>query len=349
MSPPPGRLRVLVADDSEVDRLVLRSILGEDPGVEVVAEARDGGEAVDLARSLRPDVITMDANMPVLDGFQATERIMGEMPCPIVMVSGAVLPDVVNGFRAMEAGAVALLEKPGGPATAGFPARAAEVLRTVKLMAGVHLVRRTIRRPEALPAGPPSVSRSGRVELVAIAASTGGPPVLAEILAGLPTGFPAAVLCVQHIGVGFVPGLIGYLAGHSRLPVLLAVDGAEPRAGTVVVAPADAHLTVTRNRRIALFPPAADEAYLPSADRLFSSVASAYGPAGLGVVLTGMGRDGAAGLTELRQAGGGGLAQDEGTSAVFGMPRRAAEAGAVEEMLPAPQLAAAIVSRVRRG
>lgn len=188
---------------------------------------------MDLARSLRPDVITMDANMPVLDGFLATERIMGEVPCPIVMVSGVVRPDVANGFRAMEAGAVSLLEKPGGSATAGFPFRAAEVLGPVKLMAGVHLVRPT--------------------------------------------------------------------------------DG---------------------------------ETYVPSADRLFSSVAAVYGPAGLGVVLTGMGRDGAAGLAELRRAGGGGLAQDEATSAVFGMPRRAAEAGA-EEALPAHCLAAAIVSRVR--
>lgn len=335
-------LRVLVVDDSQVARKLLVSILNGDPALEVVGEAAHGAEAVALAARLRPDVITMDVYMPVMDGLEATRRIMGTTPTPIVMVSSSAPMDVARSFQAVEAGALTLLEKPGGPGTPRFRALADELVTSVKLMAEVKVVTRRLRME---PAGAvPVRAPAQRVEVVSVAASTGGPAALATILGALPADLPAPLLVVQHIAAGFDAGLVNWLDRVSPLSVRLAVDGTGLRAGEVLVAPQDHHLGIDGAGRVSLSGADPIGGHRPSATFLFRSVARSYGPRAMGVILTGMGDDGAAGLLDLKRAGGPVIAQDRATSVVYGMPEKAAALGAVDQILPVESIAGAVVA-----
>ena len=347
---------MLVADDSAASRALICGILDADPDLEVVGQATDGLQAVDLADRLAPDVITMDVDMPGVDGLEATRRIMAAAPRPIVLVSGVFVPDLVNSFRALEAGAVTLLEKPGRPGSPAFGREAAELVATVKLMAGVKLVRRSRPRPaDGPPAAPPGpaplpVARpTGPLQVVALAAPTGGPPALAQILRMLPAAWSVPVLVVQHIGAGFDVGLARYLDDCCALPVVLAQDGQALRGGRVHVSPADRHLGVAGGPRLTVTAGGPIDGYRPSANHLFRTVAAVFGPGAAGVVLTGMGRDGADGLLALRRAGGLAIAQDEATSTVYGMPRQAVLRGATDAVLPVEDIARALVARVPTG
>jgi len=338
---------VLVADDSSAARVLIRGILEADPDLEVVGQATDGLQAVALAEQLEPDVITMDVDMPGVDGLEATRRIMSRVPRPIVLVSGVLPPDLDNSFRALEAGAVTLLEKPDGPGSPAFAREAAELVATVKLMAGVKLVRRS--RPRAIVGSPPTPAPADRpsppLQVVAIAASTGGPPAVAQILRTLPAGWSVPVLVVQHIGAGFDVGLVRYLDEACLLPVVLAEDGRALGGGYVHVSPADRHLGATAGQKLTVAAGDPIDGYRPSANHLFRSVAAVYGPGAAGIVLTGMGRDGAEGLLALRQAGGLAMAQDQTTSIVYGMPRQALLRGATDKVLPIGEIARALLAR----
>ena len=338
---------MLVADDSGAARVLIRGILEADPELEVVGQATDGLQAVELAERLEPDVITMDVDMPGVDGLEATRRIMARTPRPIVLVSGVFPPDLDNSFRALEAGAVTLLEKPNGPGSPTFAQEAAELVATVKLMAGVKLVRRSASRvlDGAAPGPAPTERPAEPLRIVAVAASTGGPPAVAEILRALPADWSVPVLVVQHIGPGFDVGLVRYLDECCPLPVGLAEHGRVLRGGRVHVSPADRHLGVTAGPKLTVTAGEPIEAYRPSANHLFRSVAAVYGPGAAGIVLTGMGRDGADGLLALRRAGGLAIAQDQATSIVYGMPRQAVLRGAIDEVLPIEQIARALVAR----
>jgi two-component system chemotaxis response regulator CheB len=338
---------VLVADDSGAARVLISGILEADPDLEVVGQAINGLQAVELAERLEPDVITMDVDMPGVDGLEATRRIMARVPRPIVLVSGVFPPDLDNSFRALEAGAVTLLEKPNGPGSPAFAREAAELVATVKLMAGVKLVRRSTPRvvDGAAPGPAPADRPSEPLQVVAIAASTGGPPAVAEILRTLPARWSVPVLVVQHIGAGFDVGLVRYLDENCPVPVGLAEHGRALRGGRVHVAPADRHLGVSAGHKLTVTVGEPIDGYRPSANHLFRSVAAVYGPKAAGIVLTGMGRDGADGLLALRRAGGLAIAQDQATSIVYGMPRQALLRGATDEVLPIEDIARALVAR----
>jgi two-component system chemotaxis response regulator CheB len=336
-------IRVLVADDSAVFRTLLSEMLSSDPLLQVVGQAADGRQAVALTQRLQPDVITMDMHMPVMNGFEATREIMETSPRPVVIVSASFdRRDVDRSFQALEAGAVALVGKPPAPTDPNFSASVKEIVTTVRLMAGVKVVTRHRRREFAESGARPAPAPADRSELVAIAGSTGAPAALSAILGALPGDLPVPVVVVQHIAPGFEEGLVGWLQRTSPLSIRLAASRLPLRPGEVLVAPNGRHLAVA-NGGVMLREAAPVDGHRPSATHLFSSVAATYGAKAMGVILTGMGSDGARGLLELKQAGGYVIAQDEATSVVYGMARSAVALGAVDRVVPLGMIADAII------
>jgi two-component system chemotaxis response regulator CheB len=325
-------IQVLVAEDSLTVRELLVAILESDPGIRVVGQAKNGVEAVELAQKLKPDLITMDIHMPLMDGFEATKEIMVQTPTPIVIVSSSSSDlDVDLSLNAMRAGALTVVAKPDDPQSVSFDGRRAQLVAMVKAMADVKVVRRWTRRPA--PTEPPRrPAATGRLALraVAIAASTGGPAALQQILRALPGDFPVPILAVQHIADGFVGGLAEWLNASCDLRVKVA-EASEPLRGhSVYLAPDDRHLGVGRSGCVELSDAPPIGGFRPSATYLFQSAAQALGPGVAAVVLTGMGNDGVAGLAAIKSAGGMVIAQDQETSVVYGMPEEAVATGAVD-------------------
>jgi len=337
-------IRLLVAEDSTVCREMLVTIFQNTPGLQVVGSARNGAEAVRLAKRLKPDVITMDVYMPEMDGYESTRRIMSETPCPIVMVSGRFGNGENNlTFNALQAGALAIMPK---PSLVGDRRDTEALVRQVRLMAGVKVVRRlpdAKPEPPISPADPPPKSH---LDVIAIAASTGGPGALATILGGLPQNFPVPILVVQHVTEGFGAGLVKWLDQQTTLAVKLAESGMTLTAGVVLVAPDNRHLLVKHGGKVSMKKPSARDHHYPSADELFYSVAQVYGKTAVGIILTGMGSDGARGLYELRQHGAHTIAQDEATSIIYGMPGTAVKLNAVEQIRPLADIAATLLKLI---
>ncbi len=332
-------IRVLVADDSELFRELLSRVVAAEPGFEVVAVAADGNAAAALARTLKPDVITMDLNMPDADGFSGIARIMAETPTPILVLTAN--REEAVGFRALSLGALDILEKP--QADTDLDDYGTLLRSRLRLLAGVKVIRHLRGLRERRGSVPPAAMRP---DLVVIGASLGGPRALATLLRGLPADFPVPIAVVQHIADGFTEGLASWLASESRLRVREARDGDPLRPGRVLLAPTGCHLLVAEGvARLSDAPPV--DTFKPSVTPLFVSAARAYGPRVCGVMLTGMGRDGAEGLRAIKDAGGPTLAQDEATSAVFGMPRAAIELGAVDRVLSIEEMPRALVELTR--
>lgn len=344
-------IRVFVVEDSVVARELLVRTLRSDPGIEVIGTAADGEAALAALETARPDVVTMDIHMPKLDGFETTRRLMETHPVPVVVVTASANPnDVKRGLQVMEAGAVAILEKPRGPGHPGHSASAAKLIRTVKLMSEVRVVKRWRRasaQPAAGLAAPVSspvraVPPAQPVALVAIGASTGGPPVLHTILEVLPKSFPVPILIVQHIARGFAQGLADWLAHTTPLPVHVASHGVRPEPGHVYIAPDDHHMLVERSGRLLLNDDPPEGGLRPAVSVLFRSVARVHGGRAIGVLLTGMGRDGADELKLLRDHGAVTIAQDRESAVVFGMPGEAVKLGAAAYVLPPQAIAATL-------
>jgi two-component system chemotaxis response regulator CheB len=336
---PERSIRVLVADDSELFRELLVRVVGAEAGFEVVGVAHDGDAATALAASLKPDVITMDLDMPRADGFAGIARIMSETPTPILVLTANRTEAV--GFKALSLGALDILEKPAASADLGE--YGAQLRSRLRLLAGV----RVIRHPRGLRGQRRHAARlQARAELVVIGASLGGPRALAALLRALPRGFPAPVAVVQHIAEGFTEGLADWLDQESPLEVREARDGDPLQAGQVLLAPSGSHLLVTSGA-VRLSDAAPLDTFRPSVTPLFVSAARSYGARACGVILTGMGRDGAEGMKALHLAGAHTLAQDEATSAVFGMPRAAIALGAVDRVLALDEIPAALVELTR--
>lgn len=345
--------RVLVVDDSAVFRKLLSHVINRDSELTVVGEAADGVEAVDLVQQLHPDVITMDMHMPRMTGAEATARIMQLEPIPIVIVSASVDPtDVAQSFRALDLGAVSIVGKPlAGPGSPEFASAVDQIVKTVKLLSRVKVVRHRPRRPDPQPPRPavrrsPASRPASRPAIVAIGASTGGPSALEKVLSGLPGDFAAPVVVVQHIAEGFDRGLVDWLNRSTSLDVRLGVSDLPLRAGQVVIAPCRTHLTIV-GRSVVLERGALLDGHRPSITRLFSSVAESFGSRAVGVILTGMGADGARGLLDLKRAGGLTFAQDEATSIVYGMAREAVNLGAADQILPLGEISHALVEALR--
>ncbi len=339
------RIRVLVAEDSATAREALLATFATDRGVEVVGVAKDGAEAVALTVRLRPDIVTMDIHMPVLDGYEATRRIMAEAPTPILIVSSSIdVSDAQSSLNALRAGALDLCEKPSFAADAAAEDARARFLDMVRALADVRVVRRTRAAPRAR--SNVNDRRGESAEIVAIAASTGGPAALAQLVAALPADLPVPMLAVQHNTRGFMPALAGWLNSAGDLRVRIADRGDRPEPGTLYLAADDHHLGVDGQRRIALDERPPIGGFRPSATFLFESVGRAYGPGALAVMLTGMGSDGVDGLRRLREAGGRTFAQDEASSVVFGMPRAAIAAGVADEVIALADLPARICEAV---
>jgi two-component system chemotaxis response regulator CheB len=342
-------IRILVAEDSPTVRELLIAILESDPELTVVGRAANGKEAVELTRTLHPDVITMDIHMPVMDGLEATREIMVQNPTPILVVTSRSSPSQIElSLSAEKAGALMLVATPHNPHDPAFAQHRDRLVSMVKAMARVKVVRRWVKRHEPHPV-PPLYSGKGQVRLVAIAASTGGPAAVQQLLAALPPDFPLPILLVQHIAEDFVQGLAKWLTGHSRLQVKVALQNEPLLPRTVYLAPDDRHLGVTDAKHTLLSSAPPIGGFRPSASFLFNSAAAVYRRSLLAVILTGMGRDGVAGLHAVREHGGRVIAQDEESCAVFGMPREAIAEGLVDAVLPLPQIAPRILAELDSG
>jgi two-component system chemotaxis response regulator CheB len=326
MIAPGSKIKVLIVDDSALSRDLLTHVLTSDPAIEIIGCVRSGPEAVAALAKRRPDVVTMDIHMPGMDGYEVTRQIMETQPLPIVIVSASFDPeDVAKMFRALEAGAVAGVEKPPGPTDPKYATYAARLIDTVKAMAEVRVVRRWPRtRVEARAAEIAAPPRgTSDIRLVAVGASTGGPPALQIVLAGLPKPCPVPVIIVQHISAGFVEGLADWLSATTGMSVRLARAGEIARPGTAYLAPDGSQMSLGSDFRIVCTSEPAEHGLRPSASFLFRSVARCFGARAAGVLLTGMGRDGAEELKLMRDAGAVTFAQDKESSVVHGMPGEA--------------------------
>jgi two-component system chemotaxis response regulator CheB len=346
-------IRVLLVDDSPLVLHILQRMLSLFPEIQVVGTAADGKEALKLVPILNPDVICTDLYMPVMDGLEFTRAVMDNYPRPILVVSVSVEPGAPNVFRMLEAGAVDVYPKPRDILSGDMDKLAHELASKIRILAGVHVFRRQKNAPGApaakLAPKPTVIPRPQTpVRMVVIGASTGGPQALHAILVHLHAAFPVPIVCIQHIGSNFLSEMVTWLAEVSPLPVRKAAHGETPQMGVVYFAPEDAHLELDDGGRFALSLAAPLDGHRPSVTVTMRSAARCFGAGALGVLLTGMGRDGAEGMVSIAAAGGITIAQDESSSVVYGMPKQAVELGAVQHILPLEQIAPALEALVSR-
>jgi two-component system chemotaxis response regulator CheB len=381
-SPSAAVLGVVVVDDSPVQRRFLRAMIDADPELTVIGEARTGKEAVALVERLHPVVVLMDLDLPVMNGIEAIERIMATQPTPIVVYSAFVAgPDNANGLAALAAGAVDIVAKPTPRESEDLDAYAEALRRRLRVASRVRVITHVrgrlkstslsgstlpaitpveepvvVQRVPAARVVEPAVTRPLRavpaepvstpVDLIAIGVSTGGPQALAGLLSALPDTMTQAVLIVQHMADGFLEGLAQWLDSQCALPVGIGEGGKRLQPGTVTLAPGGLNLIVHERLRVTCEVPPPSQFHIPGIDPTFMSIAHHVGPAALGVILTGMGRDGAAGLKEMRDCGAVTIGQDEASSAVYGMPGAAKALGALVHERPLAEIASLLLTLV---
>ncbi len=344
-------IRILIVDDSPTERIYLEHVIGSEPDMEIAGTAADGEEAVKKASRLRPDVILMDIQLPGMDGYAATRKIMAANPVPIVVVSARIDSEQMNkSFEALCAGASCALEKPTGPGHPGAADMIRKIVQTVRLLAKIKKTPRLRKREVGsgtesatmdVTTGPARVSaaaeiRDRRMEMVVVGASTGGPPVLDKILSEILPSFPIPVLVVQHISRGFLQSMIQWIGRKCPLKVKIAENWEPISPGIVYFAPDDRHMGISKSKRIALFDEPSEHGVRPSVSRLFRTVVSnGFCRESIGVLLTGMGKDGAAELKLMKEGGSTTLVQNKESCVVFGMPGEAVRLhGATHVLVP---------------
>ena len=337
-------IKVLIVDDSKVIQDFLYHLLSSDSEIQVVAVASSGNEAIDLVRINKPDVITMDIHMPGMDGYQATRTIMETVPTPIVIVSGSLtIREEANIFRALEAGALAVVHRPPGFEHSQFEESRKELIQTVKLMSKVKIVN-LFKKGGKEPEEPhlmvqPMGNYLKRIEIIAIGAATGGQIALQKILSKLPADFQIPVVIVQHISAGFTKALREWLSQTSGIELKLAEEGEPLAAGVGYIAPDHFHMGITRGKHINLTNKPLERGLRPSVNYLFRSVAQAIGSNAFGVLLSGLGTDGAEALKTMKDKGAFTVVQNEESSIAFGMPGEALRIGAADLSLSPERIA----------
>ena len=342
------KIKVLIIEDSKVVRTLLEEVINRDPWLTVVGAVESAEEGIRLLPRLKPDVISLDIRLPGMNGFEATERIMTDHPTPIVICSASVeKEDLKVSINALKAGALSIVEKPDATMRSQFEKMTVELCTQLAIMSEVKVVRqrpgRRITRAVKHPT--PVVTGYGPFQMLGIVASTGGPAALEKVLTALPRNFSLPILLVQHITSTFLEGFVGWLSSVTKFPASIAQEGEVPEPGHIYVAPADRHLVV-RSGRLYLASSAPVHLQRPSGTVLFESMAKDLGKTGLGILLTGMGEDGAKGLLALREAGGYTIAEDESTAVVYGMPGTAVRLGGVSESLPLHEISGRILELV---
>jgi two-component system, chemotaxis family, protein-glutamate methylesterase/glutaminase len=354
-----NKIRVLVVDDSAFMRRVLQGIITSDPQLEVCGEAKDGRDAVTQAETLKPDVVSMDINMPVMDGIQATEIIMSQNPRPILIVSSESRDGAAVTLKALQLGAIDFVPKPSNGIDLDMTSVRDELCRKLKMAAKVRVVRTATRSKPAETNGkhpaPVATKQSsaaslprpgGKFPIVVVASSTGGPATWMKLAPYFGADFPAAVLVVQHMPGNFTGQFSQQLAEVAQIKVKEAESGEIITPGQIYVCPGSHHMRVLPNGRIALDDGPRINGYRPCADVAFESAAEFAGPLTIGVILTGMGNDGAKGVQAIKAAGGHTIAQDESTAVIFGMPQEAIKTGAVDQVLAIESIYQAVERRL---
>ncbi len=348
-------IKVLIVDDSSVSRDLLAFIIDSDPDLKVIGFAHNGEEAIQFLKHQTPDVITMDIVMPKMDGFETTRKLMQLHPIPIIIISNSYKKeDTQKSFMAIEAGALAILEKPRGPNDPCYPETAKAIIDSIKLMAEVRVItRRPYFKPQeqakAVDIKPSQeVMLLSGIEVVAIGASLGGPQALEVVLSKLPPDFPVPIYIVQHIASGFIHGLANWLNAACTLQVKVAKEGEIGQPGYVYLAPDKVHMEVRKGNQVVLIDEPPEGGLRPAVARLFRSIAESFGPHSIGILLTGMGKDGADDLLTMKQRGAYTIAQNEETCVIFGMPGEAIKLGAAQRIAPLeeiPQLLCKIMKK----
>lgn len=354
---PQREIRVLVADDSPTVRLMICRMLEGDPAFKVIGTVANGREATEQVALLKPDIVTMDVQMPIMNGLEAIEYIMAYNPVPILVISSVVdRENTANAARALGAGAVDVLPKPVPKSMEDFEVIAQDLRAKVKMLSRV----RVITHPKAKLTRDPVISSTGAegepdketlidlFRIVAIGSSTGGPQALQHVLSSIPDDINASILIVQHIAPGFTDGLVEWLGSSCSLDIMMPKSGHMIEPGQILVAPEGRHMIVTPGGQIRLVDQNYPNPHKPSVNVLLDSVAEAYAQKAIGVIMTGMGNDGALGIKAIHDEGGHTIAQDSETSAIFGMAKEAIKMGGVDDVVPLPKIAETILRHIFR-
>lgn len=355
MNHEPTPIRVLLVEDSRISLVILKRILQSSPQIKVVGEARNGLEGLALIPEVEPDVICTDLHMPKMDGLEFTSEVIALYPRPILVISASVQEeDTHRVFQLLDAGAVDIFPKPRAGLVANDESVKQALIDKIQILSGVRVLTKRrkpsfqAKRLETENLSALSFNSLPKPKIVVVGASTGGPQALQELFSQLPSDFPVPVICVQHICLGFLQGLIDWLASSCRLPIQIARSGDMPKPGTIYFPPEQRHLKLDDRGRFICSDAPPLEGHRPAATVTFESVAKFYGRATVGILLSGMGRDGAKGMQEIERSGGFTIAQDEATSVIFGMPKEAIDLGAVKRVLPIQAIAPMLMELLQK-